>query len=368
MLSPSHREARGHTRKPWTEGPRLRREQAHPPVASRYDVPVIPGGAPPAAPPLAATAWLDFDRPVDAVRGVFLDVDLAVRGKIHRGMRLHWIGKTPDGERAVRQQTLVIDKLVIEDVLIDEGPDGTWVKRYIEGPNAGTVFVARFDPHGRPGTRVTMEAHVGPHGFAQGLGKLSAVGLEKAMKRVMTEYKLALEGYEPGRARGAVLTAIGEAQRGSLAMRSLDDAKRHQLASAVLETACSIACVDDSPDEAERDALRAIVAALWSVPLDPAAEERMVRAAVAAVTKEGPRVRCETLGKRLQALGFARLGVAIAVLVAEVSHGLDPSELAALRHLATAAGIDELELADIVKRIDLTLSGGEPMSRMSRFV
>jgi tellurite resistance protein len=328
---------------------------------------MAPGGpAKPAPPP--TVAWLDFDRPVAAVRAVFFDVDLAVRGKIHRGMRLQWIGRTPDGKRGVRQQMRVLDKLVVEDVLIDEGPGGVWVKHYLEGPNMGTRFVARFAEQGAGGTRVTMEAHVGAQGFAQGLGKLSALGLEKAMKRVMTEYKRALEGYEPGRARGAVLEAIAEAQRGSLAMRSLDDATRRQLASAVLETACSIACVDEGADEAERDALRAIVTGLWGIPLEPAAEERMVRAAAAAVSKEGAEARCDALGKRLQALGFARLGVAIAALVAEVSHGLDPSELGALRRLAHAAGVDDVALGEIVRSIDVTLSGGEPASRMSRFV
>jgi tellurite resistance protein len=330
--------------------------------------PMSTGGTPPAAPPIAATAWLDFDRPVEAVRAVFFDVDLAVRGKIHRGMRLQWIGKTPDGKRGVRQQMRVMDKLVVEDVLVDEGPGGVWVKRYLEGPNAGTQFIARFDPQGQGGTRVTMEAHVGKQGFAMGLGKLSALGLEKAMKRAMNEYKLALEGYEPGRARGAVLAAVKEAQQGSLAMRSLDDAKRRQLASALLETACSIACVDEGPDEAERDALRAIVAALWGVPLDAATEDKMVRAAAGLVAKEGAQARCDALGKRLRALGFGRLGVAIAALVAEVSHGLDPSELSALRQLASAAGVDDVMLGDIVKSIDVTLSGGEPASRMSQFV
>jgi tellurite resistance protein len=325
-------------------------------------------GPPKPAPPPAVVAWLDFDRPVAAVRAVFFDVDLAVRGKIHRGMRLNWIGKTPDGKRGVRQQTRVLDKLVVEDVLIDEGPDGAWVKHYLEGPSAGTRFVARFEPQGAAGTRVTMEAHVGPQGFAQGLGKLSAVGLEKAMKRLMSEYKLALEGYEPGRARGAVLAAITEAQQGSLAMQSLDDGKRRQLASALLETACSIACLDEGTDEAERDALRAIVTALWGIPLDPAAEERMVTTAAASVAKDGAEARCDKLGKRLQALGFGRLGVAIAALVAEVSHGLDPSELAALRRLAAAAGVDDGTLMEIVRAIDLSLSGGEPASRMSRFV
>jgi len=330
---------------------------------------LMPASGPAApAPPPPTVAWLDFDRPVEAVRSVFFDVDLAVRGKIHRGMRLTWIGKTPDGKRGVRQQMRVLDKLIVEDVLVDEGPDGTWVKRYLEGPNTGTRFVARFEPQGANGTRVTMEAHVGPQGFAQGLGKLSALGLEKAMKRTMSEYKLALEGYEPGRARGAVLAAIAEAQQGSLAMRSLDDGKRRQLASALLETACSIAALDEGPDEAERDALRAIVAALWGIPLEPAAEERMVRAAAASVAKEGAEARCETLGKRLLALGFPRLGVAIAALVAEVSHGLDPSELSALRRLAGAAGIDDAALMEIVRVIDRTLSGGEMVSTVSRFV
>ena len=60
--------------------------------------------------------------------------------------------------------------------------------------------------------------------------------------------------------------------------------------------------------------------------------------------------------------------MAIAALVAEVSHGLDPSELSALRRLAHAAGVDDVALGEIVRSIDVTLSGGEPASRMSRFV
>ena len=328
----------------------------------------MPSARPPSAPPSpSAVAWMDFDRPVDAVRGVFLDVDLAVRGKIHRGMRLQWLTPSPDGRRGVRQQMRVLDKLVVEDVLVEEGPDGPWVKRYVEGPNAGTTFVARFEPM-PGGTRVTMEAHVGKNGFAQGLGKLSALGLEKAMKRTMSEDKLALEGYEPGRARGAGLDAIAEARRGSPAMQALDEARRRKLASTVLETACSIASVDEGVDGAERDALRAIVAGLWGVALDAAAEERMVRTAAASVAKEGAEARCRALGERLREQGFARLGVAVAALVAEVSHGSDPAELSALRALAVAAGLDEAELAEIVTSIDATLSGREPVSRISRFV
>jgi hypothetical protein len=97
-------------------------------------------------------------------------------------------------------------------------------------------------------------------------------------------------------------------------------------------------------------------------------EERMVEAAVAAIAKEGAKARCENLGKRLKALGFGGLGLSLAVLVAEVSHGLDPAELDGLRRLAAGAGLDDRDLEDIVRDIDGALGGGETSSRVSRFV
>jgi hypothetical protein len=326
------------------------------------------GGTPPAEPRPTATAWLDFDRPLPTVRAAFLDVDLVVRGKIHRGMRFVWLPPGAGGERRLRQQMTVLDKLIVEEVILEEGPGGTWVKRFVEGPNAGTRLVARFEELGANVTRVTMDAYVGKNGFALGLGKLSPLGLEKAMARVMGEYKKALQGYEPGRARGRVLDALAVAQRGSLAMRALDETKRKALTAALLESAWAIACVDEGPDEAERDAMRAMVAGIWHATLSAAMEDRMVQAAIDAIAREGPKARCEGLGKRLKALGFAGLGVSLAVLVAEVSHGLDPAELDALRRLASGAGLDDRDLEDIVRDIDGALGGGETSSRVSRFV
>jgi len=321
---------------------------------------VTPGEPPPDAPRPTATAWLDFDLPLDA--------DLVVRSKIHRGIRFQWLPPTPDGERRLRQQMTVLDKRVVEEIVLEEGPGQTWVKRFVEGPNAGTRFVARFEVLAERVTRVTMDAHVGPGGFAQGLGKLSPLGLEKAMARVMAEYKLALQGYEPGRARGKVLDALKVAQRGSLAMRAIDETKRKALTAALLESSWAIACVGEGPDEAERDAMRAIVAGIWHATLSTEMEDRMVQAAVDAIAKEGAAARCEGLGKRLLALGFAGLGVSLAVLVAEVSHGLDPAELDGLRQLARGAGLDDRDLEDIVRDIDGALGGGETSSRVSRFV
>ena len=327
------------------------------------------GGAPPSAPRATASAWLDFDRSAVAVRTVFLDVDLAVRTQIHRGIRLQWLPREESGERRLRQQTRVLDRMQVEEVVVEEGPGGTWVKRFVDGPNAGTRFVAAFEAQGDRATRVTMDAFVGGKGFAQGLGKLSPLGLEKAMKRLMNEYKTALEGYEPGRARGAVLAALHGAHSAAQAMYALDETRRKQLTAALLESAWAIACVDDDgPDEAERDALRAIVASIWRATLDASMEERMVKAAVDAVAKEGAEARCKRLGQRLKTLGFGALGVSLAVLVAEVSHGLDPAELEALRAMASAAGVDELALMDIIRATDEALSGGDRPSRMSSFV
>ena len=277
-----------------------------------------------------ASAWLEFERPVAEVKALFFDVDLAVRGKIHRGIRLQWMSTAP-GERRLRRQLRVLDKMVVEELVIERGPDDTWVERFVEGPNAGTRFVGHFEEEGPALTRVRLEAWVGPHGFAQGLGKLSPLGLEKAMKRVLGEYKLALQGYEPGHARGAVLTALAVATRWIPAMRALDETRRRQAVAVLLEVAWSIACVDEPPDEAERDAMRAVVAALWHTTLDAALEERMVRAAVEGVKKHGPQARFAHLGQKLATIGFPELGIEIAVLLAEVSHGLDASELDALR-------------------------------------
>jgi hypothetical protein len=114
--------------------------------------------------------------------------------------------------------------------------------------------------------------------------------------------------------------------------------------------------------------MRAIVNGIWHATLSPEMEDRMVEAAVKAIEKDGANARCVALGARLKALGFGGLGLSLAVLVAEVSHGLDPAELDALRRLASAAGLDDRDLEDIVRDIDGALGGGETSSRVSRFV
>ena len=316
--------------------------------------------------PAQATTSLLFDRPPADVKALFFDADLVVRQKVHRGVRVQWLPRNPDGERRLRRHTRIMDRMHVEDVVIEPGPDETWVLRYVEGPSAGTRFVARFEDSGGA-TLVQMRAHVGPRGFEQGLGKLSPLGLEKAMKRILNEYKVALQGFEPGRARGAVKAALHDADPSIAKMRAVDPAVLRKLVATLLETSFSIACTDDEPDEAELDAVRAIVRVLWGKPLAPELEEQMVRAAGQAVKKQGAGERATALGARLAELGFARLGVELAVLVAEVSRGLDPAELHALRALAHAGSVSDDDLQKILRRTEETLSGGDPFARMSTF-
>ncbi len=314
-----------------------------------------------------AGATLVYDRPVGEVKALFFDVDLAVRSKPHRGVRLEWLPRQPDGERRLRRHTRIFDRMHVEEIVIDRGPDDSWVLRFVEGPSAGTRFVARFEPMAQQ-TSVQMSAHVGPRGFAQGLGKLSPLGLEKAVKRILAEYKIALQGYEPGKARGAVTEALRGADRWVAKLRALESAERKKVIGALLETAFSIACADEEPDEAEVDAVRAIVTRFWGAPLGAELEDRLVAAAAQAVRSQGASERCAALGARLRALGFAALGVELAVLVAEVSRGLDPAELHALRALAAAGGVGDDELKDVLRRTEETLAGGDPFARMSTFV
>jgi tellurite resistance protein len=315
-----------------------------------------------------AAAWLDFERPVDAVRALFFDVDLAVRSKIHRGVRLQWLPRSPDGERRLRRLLRVLDKMHEEVVVIEPGIGETWVQRFVDGPSAGTRFVGSFEPLDPDGTRVRMVAHMGPKGFAQGLGKLSPLGLEKALKRILLEYRLALQSYEPGKARGAVTAALSDVSRWAPKLSSLEEAEKKKVTGALLGTAWSIACADDEADPAERDALRAIISRLWGTELKPEVEERMVEAAMRAVSTQGVVERCTALGSKLKALGFGRLGVELAALVAEVSRGLDPAELLALRELAHAAGLDDEELKAILRHTEEALAGGDPLARMSTFL
>ena len=322
------------------------------------------------APAPSSMATVDIERSLAAVRAEFFDVDHHIRDKVYRGLRMRWAPPKVPGERRVRQGMRVLDRVAVEEFVIEESsgkhPKGAWVKRFVEGANAGTEFVATFFAQGENTTVVQVQAFVGPNGFATGLGKLSPLGLDKALQKMLLEHKRAIEGYEPGRTRGAITEVLQGWSKLTAPIAALEEGKRRAVIGTVLEAASAIAVVDEVADPAERDAMNAAASAL-AYELSAEVEARMIRHATEAIESDGVEARCATLGARLKALGVSELGISVAVLVAEVSRGLDLCELAALRRLALAAGFDDFYLSNVIDRIDMALSGDRP-SRVSVFI
>jgi hypothetical protein len=96
---------------------------------------------------------------------------------------------------------------------------------------------------------------------------------------------------------------------------------------------------------------------LCFLELDRAAIDKMVQNVAAAAESEGIEQRCEKIAGRLAALGLGEVGLSVATLVAQVSHGVDAPELAVLGRLAGALGVEEGALTDVIHRIDRGLSG-----------
>ena len=318
--------------------------------------------------PAAASASIEIDKPRSVVRAQFFDLDHAIRRRIHHGVILRWLPPQEPGERRLEQEIKMMTRSHV-DVFVVEEEDGAWVKRFVDGPNKGGRFVATFtalagiggepvaDHEGRA-TRVKLEAFVGPSGFYAGLGKLSQLGLQKALEKTLEEHRRSLDGYEPGRARGAVTAVLVTMQPAVLDARQRAEGQQMRaVMTNLLEAACVVAVAGGDADDAERDVIREVARTLCFLDLDRAAVDKMVQNVAGAVASEGLEQRCDKVAARLAALALGEVGLGVATLVAQVSHGIDAPELAALSRLAAALGISENGLMDVVHRIDRGLSG-----------
>ena len=305
-----------------------------------------------------AIATLDIERPVDVVDEEFFDVEHALRDQIYHGITLYRLAPGAPGEQRLRQEIKIFSRIHLDDVVVERAPDGAWVKRFVEGPNTGARFVARFVAAPNAGsTRARVEAFVPSSGFTAGMGKLSSLGLEKVLHKILSEHRRALEGYQPAKALRSIDRALEALRSLTTPLAELSQDDRRAVASNILEAAHVVAVADGDADAAERDAMQAVAAKLLSIELDDASCDRMVRAVAAAVAGQGLEARCDKIGGRLKALGVGELGVAVATLVAEVSHGIDPTELAAIERIAAAAGVSEEAWMDQIRRIDEALAG-----------
>ncbi|MGO8996437.1 MAG: hypothetical protein ACLQVI_24240 [Polyangiaceae bacterium] len=305
----------------------------------------------------APQATLVIERPVDVVRAQFFDVDHHIRDRVHPSVALRWSATRAPGEARVRQETNVLGRLVAEEFVIEEGEGGRWVKRFVDGPNVGGAYVASFAAERTVATRIEAEAKAPPKGFDNGLGKLSDLGVQKALEKLLGDHRRALEGYEPGRVRGdvsRVLRALRE-KTSPLLKREADE--QRAIMSNLLEAATLTAIIDEVADDVERHTLKAGAQALCFLELDDAAVDKLVSSTRGAAVAEGVEGRCEKIGSRLRRHDFVEVGLAFATLIAQVSHGLDARELALLQRIARAAGLPDSELGALIARVDGLLSG-----------
>ncbi len=305
--------------------------------------------------PAAASASLEIKKPVSTVRAQFFDLDHAIRARIHHGVTLRWLPPEAPGERRIEQEIKLMTRTHVDVVVVEEGEGGAWVKRFVDGPSKGTLVVGTFSEASAGGTLVRMEAFPGSIGYVGALGKLSQLGMQKSLQKLLDEHQRALEGYEPGRARGAVQAAVS-AMRTSALFAASGEGQGRAVMTNLLEAACVVAVADDHADDAEREVIQEVARSLCFIELDATAVDRMVQNVARAVRADGIEQRCDKVGARLASLGLAELGLRVAVLIAQVSHGIDAPELATLQRLAAASGIGEVTLRDLVHAIDQDLS------------
>lgn len=306
---------------------------------------------------LTIVSTITIDRPLERVRAQFFDIDHAIRDGVHEGVKMRWLPPRAPGERRLRQEVRVLGMPQVDELLVEQGEGGALVKRFVEGPNKGTVFHESFHPVGPEQTRVEILATVPTSGFKWAIGPLFKIAVKKALDRALAEHKRDIEGsYEPGRARGnldAALAPVRDVLGRAGDLRT--DEQRMALVAPMLEAACVTAIADDEVDDAERDAIRAVVRVMGVALLDDDAVEAIVTSSIDRTRSEGIERRCDELGERLKKLGIAEPGLSVATLVAQVSHGIDQSELAILQRMARAAGVPDEALVALIDRVDAQL-------------
>jgi tellurite resistance protein len=297
-------------------------------------------------------------RPVDVVRAQFFDLDHHVRDGVHRGTSLRWTLRPP-GERRLKQETRVLGRIVTEEFVIEDDA-GKWVKRFVEGPNAGGKYVVKFDQEPHNATRANAEAQAPPKGFDNGLGKLSDLGVVKSLEKLLSDHQRALEGYEPGRVRGDVDKVLKALRDLTTPIFAREQSEQRAIVSNFLEAAAITAISDDVADDIERQTMKGVARNLCFIELDDAAIDRIVQGTTDAASADGIETRCDKIGARLLKLGMSDLGLAVAALIAQVSHGVEARELAALQRIARAAGVEDAKLGALITRVDAMLTTAPP--------
>jgi tellurite resistance protein len=125
---------------------------------------------------------------------------------------------------------------------------------------------------------------------------------------------------------------------------------RERLFEAVAEAGYLVALADTEADPAERQIIDEAIFILSKEMVIDWEVDGLIHRACERIGAEGPAARAQAVGERLRSLGQAGAGLFVAACVALATHGLDKREVAAMRRIGTAAGLDDAALANIAKR------------------
>ena len=294
------------------------------------------------------TASIRIERPADEVRAHYRDIDHHIRNDVHPSIHYEWAPSEP-GQRKIKTTFRILGVPQYDISLLEDAEDGSFVVRYLEGSNAGTVLVHRFVPLGPSATEVQLFADAPSSIGRKLLGPLFVAGARQVMKKALIEDKRDLEkgDFEAGSAAGNVISALLPVA--PLASR---DAAVKRL---VLEAACLVSVADGDVDPAEHDALLRLAALLQAYSEVPWMTSRFRELAVLA-SQAGVAAEAERIGSRLKENDAGTLSIVAASVVGLVSQGMSLGELALLRRLAVAAGVAEDAIGPIVDEADEMLS------------
>lgn len=147
----------------------------------------------------AIAVALDIDQPLDLVRAHFFDVDHQVRCNVFPGLRMAHLPSHMPGERRVRQEVMIAGIPQISVFVVEEGPGGEYVRRFVHGRLRGIEWWVRFFAEGDRRTRVEASATVA----AVGLGRLTAPVKRRSLRRALAtalsahKHDLEVRGYPP---------------------------------------------------------------------------------------------------------------------------------------------------------------------------
>jgi len=282
------------------------------------------------------------------VRAQYRDIDHHIRNDVHPSIHYEWQPSEP-GERKIKTTFRILGLPQFDISVLEDGDDGSFIIRYLEGTNAGMVLVHRFIEVEPGVTEVQLSADAPSTLGRKILGPLFVVGARQVMKKALAEDKRDLEGdtFQPGVAAGKVEDALASLA----AQRHASAAVKH----AILEAACLISACDGCVDEAERDAIRRASVMLGATGPESDAGNVLDRA-LAFAQGEQLKAEIDRVGSELRAARVAREGVLTAAVVGLVSQGMSLGELEALRRLAMAAGLEESAIGPLIDVADATLS------------